>query len=101
VRSIQDDNNYFDAAVENDTFYYSAYETYKAQIAQNTINASAYKNYGYTDEQIEAEIKKNQAKLAEIYYTAIQNAETGIAECNQQISDINAQLSALASGQKN
>ena len=64
VQSIKDDTNYFDATNAEEELYYSTYETYKAQVAQNTLDTSTYKSYGYSDEQIEAELEKNQGKIS-------------------------------------
>lgn len=100
IKSIKDDKNYFNASNYADNLYYTAFEAYKAQVKQNEFDASTYKNYGYTDEQIEIEIGKAQAKTAEIYYSAIQNAENAIAECELQIASINSQLAALQSGKE-
>lgn len=98
IRSIKDDENYFDAAKAQDSLYYNIFETYKAQVKQNHFDASAYKSYGYTDEQIEFEIAKNQAKILEIYHSTIQTTENAIAEYSLQITSIDAQLSALQVG---
>lgn len=98
VQSIKDDQNYFSASSNEDSFYYSCFETYKAQITQNQIDASTYKAYGYSDEQIELELKKNQAKIVEIYYSTIYSAENGANECEMQITSIDAQLAALETG---
>lgn len=99
VKSIKDNVNYFDSKDSDDELYYSAYETYKAQIGQNTLDTSTYEAYGYTTEQIEAELIKNQKKLSEIYYSTIQSAESAIQEAELQIASIDAQLSAISSGQ--
>lgn len=99
VKSIREDNNYFDEANSDDMFYYSSYESYKAQIAQTTFDASTYKLYGYSDEQIEAEIKKNEAKISEIYHSTIKSVEASIDDANMQIASINAQLLAIDKGQ--
>ena len=99
VKSIKDDKNYFDASDPEDELYYSTYEAYKSQVAQNTFDASAYQAYGYTEEQIQAELEKNQGKIAEIYYSAIQSAENIKKEAKQQIDSIDAQLAAVGSGQ--
>lgn len=98
VQSIKDDINYFDAAKSEDTLYYSVYEAYKSQVAQNQLDTDTYKIYGYTDEQIEAELEKNQGKIAEIYYSAIQSAENAICEAEMQIDAIDAQVLAIESG---
>ena len=98
VQSIKDDQNYFSASSNEDSFYYSCFETYKAQITQNQIDASTYKAYGYSDEQIELELKKNQAKIVEIYYSTIYSAESGANDCETQITSIDAQLAALETG---
>lgn len=99
VQSIKDDTNYFDASNPEDDLYYSTYEAYKSQVVQNELNTDSYKAYGYTDEQIESELEKNQGKISEIYYSAIQNAENAIQEAKTQIASIDAQLSAIGSGQ--
>lgn len=99
VKSIKDDRNYFDENNSEDALYYSAYESYKAQVEQNTIDTSAYAAYGYSEEQIEAEIEKNQGKIVQVYYDAIKSAETSIEEARNQIESIEAQLSAVKSGQ--
>lgn len=95
IQSIKDDKNYFDASKAQDSLYCNIFETYKSQIKQNQFDASIYKSYGYTDEQIEIEMAKNQAKISEIYYSTIQTIEKTIAEYNLQITSIDAQLSAL------
>jgi len=99
VKSIKDNTNYFDAFNPEDELYYSAYEAYRAQVAQNTFDGSMYQAYGYSDEQIEKELVKNQGKISEIYYNAIQSAENTIKEAKLQIASIDAQLSAIDSGQ--
>lgn len=99
VKSIKDDKNYFDASSSEDELYYSTFEAYKSQVAQNTFDGSMYQAYGYTDEQIEAEMEKNQGKVSEIYYSAIQSAESTIKEAKSQIASIDAQLAAVGSGQ--
>ena len=98
IQSIKDDKNYFEATKADDNLYYNIFETYKAQVKQNQFDASTYKSYGYTDEQIEIEVAKNQAKISEIYHSTIQTTENAIAEYNLQIASIDAQLSALQVG---
>lgn len=99
VKSIKDNVNYFDSANTDDELYYSTFETYKAKVGQSTVDTNMYKMYGYTDEQIEAELVKNQGKISEIYYSTIQSAESAIQEAELQIASIDAQLSAISSGQ--
>lgn len=99
VQSIKDNVNYFDESNSEDSLYYNTYEAYKAQIAQNVVDTTNYKAYGYTDEQIEAELLKNQGKINEIYYSAIQSAESNMEQAEQQIVSIDAQLAAVTSGQ--
>lgn len=99
VASIKDDKNYFNIAKKEDTLYYSQFEAYKSQVAQNQVDVSTYKAYGYTEEQIENQLKTNQAKITEIYYSAISTAEMSIAESQSQIDAIDAQISALKEGQ--
>ena len=99
IKSIKDDTNYFDEAKAEDGLYWSLYETYKSQIDQNKVDASIYQTYGYTDEQIQAQLETNQGKIDEVYYSAIQSAEAKIAEADQQIKSIDAQLAAVSGGQ--
>ena len=99
VKSIKDDVNYFDESNPDDSLYYNTFEAYKAKIAQNTLDVSTYKAYGYTQKQIENELEKNQGQISEVYYTAIQSAENSIREAKAQIATINSQLSAIKHGQ--
>ncbi len=99
VDSVKDDTNYFSASDAEESLYYSMFENYKSQVSQAGIDISTYKAYGYIDEQIEKEITKNQGKISEIYYSTIQSAESAIAEAEQQIMAIDAQLSAIESGE--
>lgn len=99
IESIQKDDNLFDASDSEDTLYYSTYEAYKAQVAQNELDVTAYKSYGYTEEQIEAELVKSQKKKAELYYSALQSAENAKKEVESQLESIKAQLAAVGSGQ--
>lgn len=99
VQSIKDNKNYFDGAAPEDSLYYSTYEVYQSQIKQSTVDTGMYKAYGYSDEQIEAELLKNEGKVAELYYGAIQSAENSISECELQIASIDSQISAVGSGQ--
>lgn len=100
VNSIKDDTNYFDQSNKDDSLYYSQYEAYKSQVKQNEIDTTTYQNYGYTDEQIEAELVKNQNKITEVYYTAIKSAEDAILQSQAQLDSINAQLDAIGTGQE-
>jgi len=99
VKSVKDDKNYFKAGLAEDELYYSTYEKYKAQIEQNKVDVSAYKAYGYNDEQITAELVKNESKIMELYYSTIQAAENARNEANMQVASINAQIAAVESGQ--
>lgn len=99
VKSIKDNVNYFDSANPEDELYYSTFETYKAKVEQSVLDTSMYEAYGYSQDQIEAEIVKNQGKISEIYYSALQAAESAIQEAELQIASIDAQLSAISSGQ--
>jgi len=99
VKSIKDDRNYFDLTAEGDSLYYSQFEAYKSKVAQSQVDVSTYKAYGYTDEQIETQLVTNQSKITELYYSAIQSAESSVLEADTQINGINAQLTAIKQGQ--
>ena len=99
VQSIQDDTNYFDMTNPEDNLYYSQFEAYKSQIEQNQIDVGTFQMYGYSEEQIENELIKNQSKITEIYYSAIQAAESAMEEAQMQLESIDAQLQALKNGQ--
>ncbi|MBQ3558882.1 MAG: HlyD family efflux transporter periplasmic adaptor subunit [Agathobacter sp.] len=100
VKSIKDNVNYFDSANPDDELYFSTFETYKAKVEQSVLDTSMYEIYGYSEEQIEAELVKNQGKISEIYYSTLQSAESAIQEAQLQIVSIDAQLSAISSGQE-
>lgn len=99
VQSIKDNTNYFSSTDENDSLYYSQFETYKSKVAQNQVDVSTYQAYGYTTEQIEAQLVANEAKITELYYSTINSTEGAILEANNQIASIDAQLNALGEGE--
>lgn len=98
IQAIKEDKNLFDASSEEDNLYYSIYESYKAQVAQNEVDTSTYKAYGYTEEQIKAELVKAQGKKSELYYAALQSAENAKLEISNQLVSVEAQLSAIGNG---
>lgn len=98
VKSIQDNTNYFDQSSADETLYYSQFEEYKSQVEQQKVDSSAYKAYGYTEEQIEQELVKNQSKVTEIYYSAIKSAEDSMQQAQTQLDSLNAQLDAVGNG---
>ncbi len=100
TRSIENNTNYFDLSNEEDKLYYNQYEAYRSQVSQQDFDVNAYKAYGYTDEQIEAEVIRNQSKISEIYYTALNAIEESILQCRNEIAALEVQLNAVAGGQE-
>jgi len=100
VKSIKDNKNYFDQTNAEDELYYSQYEQYQSQVEQNTIDSTTYKSYGYTDDQIANILQNNQSKITQIYYQAIQTAESSKSDCQVQLNSISAQLNAVDDGKK-
>lgn len=98
IKSIKDDKNYFTQSADDD-FYYNVYNSYKTEVAQYTFDTSSYTAYGYTEEQIQNELLKNQAKVTSIYYSTLQSAEKEKNEAKNQLDSINAQLSTIKEGQ--
>lgn len=100
VRSIKDNTNYFSSTKEEDSLYYSQFEEYKSKVEQSQIDVSTYQAYGYSTEQIEAQLIANEAKITELYYSTINSTERTILEVNNQIASIDAQLNALEEGER-
>lgn len=98
-QSIMDGKNYFDITKESDRQYYNQYEAYISQIKQNDVDTSTYKNYGYTDAQIEAELEKNSAKVSEIYYSTLKTINESITQYENEIDKLNIQNEAITNGQ--
>ncbi|MFZ7122024.1 MAG: HlyD family secretion protein [Eubacteriaceae bacterium] len=99
TNSIEDNTNYFKANSEDDKLYYNQYETYKSQIEQSQIDTATYKSYGYTDEQIEAEIVKNEGKISEIYHSTLKGIQDSILQYQNELDSLEVQLGAVGSGQ--
>ena len=98
-KAIMDGENYFDINIEEERPYYNQYETYLSQIEQNKVDASTYKSYGYSDEQIEAELKKNSAKVSEIYYSTLKSINDSIRQYEDETKKMEIQGGAIESGQ--
>ena len=98
-KSVMDGKNYFDLSNEEDRQYYNQYEAYMSQIGQNDIDTSTYKNYGYTDAQIEAELEKNNAKISEIYYSTLKGINESIQQYENEIDKLEIQKNVVTGGQ--
>ncbi len=100
AKSIKNNKNYFSPSNAEDSLYYNKFKEYKAQVAQQTVDVEALKNYGYTDEQIKAEQEKNDKKKAELYYTAMDNAESAKKQAQTELDLLNAQADAVKKGEE-
>ena len=98
VKSIKNNKNYFSSSSSDDSLFYNRYEEYKSQVKQQTIDAKTLKDYGYTDDQIKEELKKNDSKKSELYYSAIREAETAKEQIQTELNILNAQSDALSTG---
>ena len=98
VKSIKNNRNYFSSSSSDDSLYYNRYEEYKSQIKQQAVDARELKDYGYTDDQIKEELKKNDNKKSELYYAAIREAETAKEQIQTELNILNAQSDALSTG---
>lgn len=96
---IKEGVNRFNQNDEEDKPYYYQYETYINQIQQKEIDTSTYTAYGYTDEQIDAAIKNNEAAISEIYYTTLKNISDSIQSLQTEIDSYEVQLASVNSGQ--
>ena len=99
-KSIKEDTNYFDEKNLEDIQYYNQFEAYKSKVAQSSIDVSTYKQYGYTDQQIDAEIKKNQGKIDEIYYSTLSSVGQSIDSINAEKESLESQAQAIAEGKE-
>ena len=97
-QSIIDNTNYFSEVLQDDKIYYYQYEVYQSKISQCLIDPTAYKEYGYSDAQVEAEIVKNESKIAEIYYESLRTVNGTISELISEIENLNLQGSAISTG---
>ena len=97
-KSIEENTNYFNAENLDDSPYYNQYESYKAQIAQSVVDVNAYKEYGYSDAQIEVEVKKNEGKISEIYHSTLRSIGESITNITAELESIKTQGDAIAKG---
>ncbi len=98
IRSIQDNVNYFDETNPEDQPYYYQYENYQSQVAQSDFDASAYVAAGYTEAQIQSLIEQSQRQREQIYYSTLQSATQQVTSLQSNISALQAQKDALATG---
>lgn len=95
IKCFKEGLNYFDNSNIDDSMYLSMYNNYISQISQNKVDVALLKQYEYTDEQIQEEIKKSNYKNEEIRQTFITTTSSKIEECNNQIASIDAQIVSL------
>lgn len=92
---IKEGKNGFDENNVDDKPYYYQYEAYINQIEQKDTDVSTYKNYGYTDTQIENLIKVNEAAIAEIYYSTLKTISNDIQSQKTEIEGYKVQLNTI------
>jgi multidrug resistance efflux pump len=97
--SIEENINHFNASNIDDAPYYNQFEAYKSQVAQCVVDTAMYKAYGYTDAQIEVEIKKNEGKISEIYHTTLKSIGESITNAAAELESAKTQGKAIAEGQ--
>lgn len=96
--SIKSDTNLFSITNAEESLYYNQYEAYRSRIDQNRISMDMMEEYGYTEEQIENEIIRNQGVVSEIYYSTLMSIEGTISDYQSQINSINLSLDAVNEG---
>lgn len=97
--SIKENKNLFSQSIEEEQLYFNMFETYIREMSQMTVDIEMMKAYGYTQEQINDEVKKNDTKKEQRYYTELQNIESRISELDMQISTATSQSEAITEGQ--
>ena len=98
-KSIIDDVNYFNVASPEDVQYYNQFNTYKEQIVQNSLNVALYKQYDYSDSQIETELRKNEGKISEIYFSTLKTIAESINAAKAETENLRVQGNAVSTGQ--
>lgn len=96
--SIMEGENRFDLSKPGERQYYNQYEAYMSQIKQNDVDTSMYKSYGYSDVQIEAELKKSSAKVSALYYSTLANINESITQYENEIDKLVIQKDAVTKG---
>ena len=95
---IRDNKNYFSSAEIKDDFYRNKFETYQSKMEQLHFDASTYKQYNYTDDQIQQEAIKNESKIEELYFTTLQETNQSIESLNSEIDKLVIQENAVLKG---
>ena len=96
--SIMEGKNHFDLSDPHDRQYYNRYEAYMSQVRQNDVDTTMYKSYGYSDAQIEAELKKSSAKVSELYYSTLASINEQITQYESEMEKLSIQGDAMMKG---
>jgi len=96
--SVKIGKNLFDENREEDKPYYYQYEAYLSQISQNKVDTGVYKSYDYSDAQIEATVRNNEAVIAEIYYSTLKSVSDSIEALRTETASYEIQLESVKSG---
>ena len=97
-KCIKNSTNYFSSTSSEDQLYYNQYMEYKGKIEQQLVNTEQLKAFGYTDEQIAEEVKKNEAAKDQLYYSTLQTIDSNITGAQDQIDVLNIQIVAAEEG---
>lgn len=91
--------NSFDENNPQEKPYYYQYQTYMNQVSQKELDLATYRNYDYSDEQIEIVIHNNEAAIAEIYSSTLKSVADSIQQLQTEIHNYEVQLASVQSGQ--
>ena len=91
--------NTFDENNSIEKPYYYQYETYMNQVSQKKLDLVTYRNYEYSDEQIEIAINNNEAAIAEIYSSTLKSIADSVQQLQTEIHNYEVQLASIKSGQ--
>ncbi len=101
VKSIKDSKNYFSSSDKSDSLYYSQYKAYEKQLEQQVIDKGALKKLDYSDKEIAAAVKSNEAARQQTKYEAMNTAAASQKQNQQEVDAIDSQISALKSEEAN
>lgn len=101
IQSINAGSNYFSSRNDSDSLYYSQYKAYEKQLAQQVVDTDTLKEMGYSDKEIAAAVKSNEAAREQIKYEAVNAAALSRNQYQQEIATIDSQIKALELGAEN
>jgi multidrug efflux pump subunit AcrA (membrane-fusion protein) len=96
--SIMSNSNLFDPLNADDRQFFNQFEEYQEQVAQNTVDVAMLERHGFTDAQIETELRNNEVRISEIFHATLRGVAESLGNARMEADGLRVQEETISEG---